>query len=186
MKKTIAMLLAVCMVFLMTACTKEKTIPPAVQNPDYAPEELMTLVLDKLSLPFYVDSASVELDADNSLYYVGVTESLNLLETEAAAAESANVIPFWAVIVKVKDVKDVQTVKAEMLNGMRQDRWPHVPVSRMLVIDSGTYILLALGRNCDSVVSAFKSILPEKCGEYLERELKTSVFYARWFFFAWV
>jgi len=45
-------------------------------------------------------------------------------------------------------------------------------VARMLVIDSGTYILLALGRNCDSVVSAFKSILPEACGELLERELK--------------
>ncbi|MGN1473698.1 MAG: hypothetical protein ACI4WZ_06460 [Eubacteriales bacterium] len=81
----------------------------------------------------------IDLTADEGVYYTGVKYS-SLVEADAAVCEPMIGYGFSAVLVKVKEAKDAETVAEEMRNGLNPGKWICVRAENVLVTTDGEYV----------------------------------------------
>lgn len=168
MKKIIAMLLAALMLFALVACG-EKT----VLNTEYTAEELMNKVTEQVEIPFMAMANPVQVSSEDSVYFLGLTDSKALVEEDAVVFEPMMMSQaFSAAIVKLKDVKDAETVKNEILNGVDMRKWICVEAEKLIVVDNGQYVLMVMGPVdlAQSMAAAFDTVLEAENGTALEKD----------------
>ncbi len=108
---------------------------------------------------------SIYTNDENSVYFTGVT-STDLLEKDAALAEPMVGFGFSVVLVKVKNVKDVETVVREMENGLDPGKWICVRAENVEVVSCGQYVLgiMSSKEDCARISAAFLEMLSGKAG----------------------
>ena len=173
MKKLIAMLLALTMVFAMAACgaTENKETEPATEATTEATEAVTEEVTEEATEEVVEDEFVVELsametllnsiveiqpvefmgmaapvdltDADAVLYMTGL-ESVEGV-TEAASFEPMiGSIPFSMVAVQVAEGADAEAVAEAMKNGIDTRKWICVEANDLMVVTHENVVLLVM------------------------------------------
>ena len=173
MKKLIAMLLALTMVFAMAACgaTENKETEPATEATTEATEAVTEEVTEEATEEVVEDEFVVELsametllnsiveiqpvefmgmaapvdltDADAVLYMTGL-ESVEGV-TEAASFEPMiGSIPFSMVAVQVAEGADAEAVAEAMKNGIDTRKWVCVEANDLMVVTHENVVLLVM------------------------------------------
>ena len=173
MKKLIAMLLALTMVFAMAACgaTENKETEPATEATTEATEAVTEEVTEEATEEVVEDEFVVELsametllnsiveiqpvefmgmaapvdltDADAVLYMTGL-ESVEGV-TEAASFEPMiGSIPFSMVAVQVAEGADAEAVAEAMKNGIDTRKWICVETNDLMVVTHENVVLLVM------------------------------------------
>lgn len=163
--------------------------PEEVKNTDYSVEDLMNKVIEsiggKVTTIDECDGSEFEImlsgpthfsvsDANEGKYYSGISESASLVEDDAVWNESVMMggEPFSMVIVKLKDAKDGDKVKEEMLGGVNMRKWICRNAEYLITVNNGNYVLMVMcsKANCEKIADAFDNVLEEKSGTRLEKE----------------
>ena len=125
------------------------------------PEEVLAQLKEASSveLPMSFDS---EVTADKAQNTLGLTEA-QFGEYVESAYESAAAISTFAqsnVLVKCKDIAAAAEVKKLVAAGFDSHQWVCVLPDQSVVVESGSYVLLAVGaaETTNALVEAFKSI----------------------------
>ena len=115
-------------------------------------------------------------NADEGKYYSGISESASLVEDDAVWNENAMMggEPFSMVIVKLKDAKDGDKVKEEMLGGVNMRKWVCRNAEYLITVNNGNYVLMVMcsKATCEKIADAFDNVLEEKSGTRLEKEFE--------------
>ena len=170
MKKLIAMLLALAMVFAMTACgaTENKETEPAAEVTTEATEEVTEEVTEEIAegeepvmelsametllnqiveinpVEFMGMAAPVDLtDADALFYYTGLTSAESVKEA-AVYEPMIGSIAFSMVAVQVAEGADAEAVAEAMKNGIDTRKWVCVEANDLMVATSGDIALLVM------------------------------------------
>ena len=170
MKKLIAMLLALAMVFAMTACgaTENKETEPATEVTTEATEEVTEEVTEEIAedeepvmelsametllnqiveinpVEFMGMAAPVDLtDADALFYYTGLTSAESVKEA-AVYEPMIGSIAFSMVAVQVAEGADAEAVAEAMKNGIDTRKWVCVEANDLMVATSGDIALLVM------------------------------------------
>ena len=165
--------------------------PEEVKNTDYSVEDLMNKVIEsiggKVTTIDEYDGSEFEImltgpthfsvsNADEGKYYSGISESASLVEDDAVWNENAMMggEPFSMVIVKLKDVKDGDKVKEEMLGGVNMRKWVCRNAEYLITVNNGNYVLMVMcsKATCEKITDAFDNVLEEKSGARLEKEFE--------------
>ena len=163
--------------------------PEEVKNTDYSVEDLMNKVIEsiggKVTTIDEYDGSEFEImltgpthfsvsNADEGKYYSGISESASLVEDDAVWNENAMMggKPFSMVIVKLKDAKDGDKVKEEMLGGVNMRKWVCRNAEYLITVNNGNYVLMVMcsKATCEKIADAFDNVLEEKSGTRLEKE----------------
>lgn len=163
--------------------------PEEVKNTDYSVEDLMNKVIEsiggKVTTIDEYDGSEFEImltgpthfsvsDANEGKYYSGISESASLVEDDAVWNENAMTggEPFSMVIVKLKDAKDGDKVKEEMLGGVNMRKWVCRNAEYLITVNNGNYVLMVMcsKATCEKIADAFDNVLEEKSGTRLEKE----------------
>ena len=163
--------------------------PEEVKNTDYSVEDLMNKVIEsiggKVTTIDEYDGSEFEImlsgpthfsvsDANEGKYYSGISESASLVEDDAVWNESVMMggEPFSMVIVKLKDAKDGDKVKEEMLGGVNMRKWICRNAEYLITVNNGNYVLMVMcsKATCEKIADAFDNVLEEKSGTRLEKE----------------
>lgn len=169
MKKIIAVLLAALMLLSLAACGEKA---PTL-NTEYTAEELMTKVTEQVRLPFATMVTPVQVSSEDSVYFLGLTESKGLVAEDAAVCEPMMMSQaFSTAIVKLNDVSDAETVKNEILEGVDMRKWICVEAEKLIVVENGQYVLMTMGPvdMVDAIAAAFDTILENENGTELVKE----------------
>ena len=80
-------------------------------------------------------------------------------------------------LVKVKENADVAALKQTIFDNCNPRKWICMAAERVVVIDSGSYILLAMGPtdSCDAIVTEFKDYFNGNTGEMLDRMFEENI-----------
>ena len=170
MKKLIAMLLALAMVFAMTACgaTENKETEPAAEVTTEATEEVTEEVTEEIAedeepvmelsametllnqiveinpVEFMGMAAPVDLtDADALFYYTGLISAESVKEA-AVYEPMIGSIAFSMVAVQVAEGADAEAVAEAMKNGIDTRKWVCVEANDLMVATSGDIALLVM------------------------------------------
>lgn len=163
--------------------------PEEVKNTDYSVEDLMNKVIEsiggKVTTIAEYDGSEFEImlsgpthfsvsDANEGKYYSGISESASLVEDDAVWNENVMMggEPFSMVIVKLKDAKDGDKVKEEMLGGVNMRKWVCRNAEYLITVNNGNYVLMVMcsKATCEKIADAFDNVLEEKSGTRLEKE----------------
>lgn len=169
-----------------TSATTGKT--EEITAPSYTVEELMNKVIENIGGKIIAtdpyDGAEFEMavtgpihfdasNKDTSNYYTGLDASAALVEADAVYNENMFMggAPFSMVIVKVKDTKDVNTVKEEMFNGINMRKWVCVNADHLITVDNGNYVLLVMCSQdvCENIANSFDNVLSGASGTRLAK-----------------
>lgn len=172
-----------------TETTESTGKPEEVKNTDYSVEDLMNKVIEsiggKVTTIDEYDGSEFEImltgpthfsvsNADEGKYYSGISESASLVEDDAVWNENAMMggEPFSMVIVKLKDAKDGDKVKEEMLGGVNMRKWVCRNAEYLITVNNGNYVLMVMcsKATCEKIADAFDNVLEEKSGTRLEKE----------------
>lgn len=174
-----------------TETTESTGKPEEVKNTDYSVEDLMNKVIEsiggKVTTIDEYDGSEFEImltgpthfsvsNADEGKYYSGISESASLVEDDAVWNENAMMggEPFSMVIVKLKDAKDGDKVKEEMLGGVNMRKWVCRNAEYLITVNNGNYVLMVMcsKATCEKIADAFDNVLEEKSGARLEKEFE--------------
>ena len=176
MKKFISMLLALVMVFSLTACggnanaeTEAPAEAPAAQPLAGTLEELLNQVVEINPVEFMggvmpVDVTDTTEDGlANLKYFTGLESNEGI--TEAAVFEPMmGSIAFSMVMVRFDETKDSQTVAEAMKAGIDQRKWICVEADDLMVASYGDVVMLIMvasdsGMTAQSYVDAFQTVV---------------------------
>ncbi len=164
MKKLIALVLAMVMVFSLAACSNTAK----TENADLGTlPEIIDKMYEKADLDAetreFVDSdiygpVTYELEKENLVYYFGV-EIPNAEEAYASEPEM-NANPFSICLVRVKDGTDVEALKADIKANANPHKWVCVEVdpSDVRVENIGNVVILIMANNSEKYADAFLSL----------------------------
>jgi len=154
MKKLLCLAAAAALLLAFAACGAKDTLAGA-------PEEILAQLKGAVTveLPMSFDS---EVTAENAQNALGLTEA-QFGEYVDSAYESAAAITTFAqstAVVKCKSAAAAAEVKKLVAAGFDSKKWICVFPEQSVVVESGSYVLLAVGKAqaTDALVGAFKSI----------------------------
>ena len=176
MKKLICAVLALTLVFAMTACGGKKapeTTEPAATNIEGTMEELLNKVIEQRPVEFAGGVMPIDL-TDTSEDGKWMVKSFTGLEdasqiTEAAAFEPMiGSIPFSMVMVRTADGVDPKAVAETMKSGVDPRKWICVEADDMKVAACGNVVMLIMvstsgDLTAQSFVDAFQSVAGRNC-----------------------
>jgi len=158
MKKTLCLVAAIALLLGCAACS---TAPGDKDTLTGTPEEVLAQLKEApdVELGMTFDN---EVTADKAEYVLGLTEA-QFAEYVESAYEAAAAISTFAqsnVIVKCKDASAATEVKKLIAKGFNYNKWICVFPEQSVVVESGSYILLAVGtaETTNALVEAFKSL----------------------------
>ena len=156
MKKIFCLAMAVALLLAFAACGGS---PLAKDTLTGTPEELLAQLKDKVELGMTLDD---EVTAEKAQNVLGLTEA-QFAEYTDSAYEAAAAISTFAqsnVIVKCKDIAAAAEVKKLIAAGFNSQKWVCVMPEQSVVVESGSYILLAVGtaETTNALVEAFKNL----------------------------
>lgn len=175
MKKLVSILLILSLLVLsVTACGKKDSEQTSA-SPEGTLSEIIDKIYEKKDTTLALQTSSVDItDADQLKYYTGLTDATKI--KEAAVSEAMITSQAYSmVLVRVKDVKDTQSVAEAMMNGIDQRKWICVEADDLKVATCGDTIMLIMVQSTlsdtvtvDQIVDAFKTV----CGGKLDITLK--------------
>lgn len=170
MKKLISMLLALVMVFGLTACGSAKpTETEAVsQVLEGTMEELANQVLELNPVEFMggfipVDLTDTSEDGLAALKYNTGLDNAEQISDVAVFEPMMGSIAFSMVMVRTAEGQDTKTVAETMKSGIDTRKWICVEANDMQVVGFGDVVMLIMvdgntGMNSQSFVDAFQSV----------------------------
>ena len=119
----------------------------------------MAQLKETVDLGMTMDS---EVTAENAQHVLGLTEA-QFAENVESAYEAAAAISTFAqsnVLVKCKSAAAAAEVKKSIAAGFDSNKWICVFPKQSVVVESGSYVLLAVGEaeTTDALVEAFKTL----------------------------
>ena len=182
-KKMLVSVLAASMIFSLTACSNNKgnnggnnAAQESQGNQTVltgsAAEVLQSVVADTEFAKEMALGEAMEIDltdADAVPYYTGLKSADNV-EEAAFVEPMMGSIPLSIVLVKAKDGADIDAMKEEILNGVDFRKWICVEAEKVVVNNSGNYILMAMASesNTEDAYNAFVAKANDLVGEKLE------------------
>ena len=170
MKKYISTLLALVMVFSLTACggtAAESTEAPALKL-EGTMEELVTQVVEKNPVEFMGDFMPTDLTDTSEDGIMAIQSFTGLQDTTriqdiAAYEPMMGSIAFSLVMVRVNEGEDVAAVAGEMKSGIDQRKWICVEADDLMLASFGDVVMLIMvasssGMTAQSFVDAFQSV----------------------------
>jgi hypothetical protein len=158
MKKKLCLVAAAALLIAFAACN---AAPSGADTLTGSPEEILAQLKETtaLELPMSLDS---EVTAENAQNALGLTEA-QFGEHVNSAYESQAAISTFAqstVLVKCKSVSAATEVKKLVAGGFDSKKWVCVFPDQSLVVESGSYVLLAVGtaEETNALAEAFKTI----------------------------
>ena len=175
MKKMISMLLALTMVFCLTACGGNNT-PAATEAPTEAPvvkvdgtmEELLNKVIEIQPVEFMGGSMTLDL-TDTSEDGLWMLKNYTGLDNADAITEAAfyepmmGSLPYSMVMVRTAEGADVAAVAEGMKSGIDTRKWICVEADDLQVVSFGDVVMLIMvgsdtGMTSQSFVDAFAQV----------------------------
>jgi len=164
MKKWIALLMTLIMVFTFAACgagaaggqTVSGTLPEIV-DAIYAAADLDAETRDFVDSDVY-GPVTMEMDAESMIYYFGV--DIPDAEEAVFSEPMMNANPFSVCLVRVKDGTDVEALKKDIKANADPRKWVCVGVedSDVRVESIGNVVLLVMANNSEKYTEAFLSL----------------------------
>ena len=156
MKKLLCIIAATVLALTLAACG---TVPGAQDTLTGTPGEIMTQLKETVDLGMTFDD---EVTADKAQYVLGLTEA-QFGEFVESAYEAAAAIATFAqsnVVIKCKDANAAIEVKKLIAEGFDSHKWICVFPEQSAVVESGSYVLLAVGtvETTNALVEAFKAL----------------------------
>ena len=173
MKKMIAMLMALTMMFSFAACggaAAEPTTAPteAVKHVEGTMEELLNKVIEIKPVEFMGGTMPIDLTdmSEDGLWNIKYNTGLDNADniTEAAAfGPMMGSIAFSMVMVRTAEGADVKAVAEGMKNGIDQRKWICVEADDLQVVSYGDVVMLIMvgsdtGMTAQSFVDAFAAV----------------------------
>ena len=189
MKKLIAMLLALSMVFAMTACgaSESKETEPATEAATEATTEAATEATEEVTEEV-IQGNDIILDVsleelllnqiveENPVQFMGATIPVDLADADsvkyftgldsAENIESVGIyepmigsIAFSMVAVRVAEGADAKAVAEAMKAGIDTRKWICVEAESLMVAGSGNTVLLVMCDNAQPFVDAFQTVV---------------------------
>ena len=158
MKKLLCIIAAAALLLIFAACN---TAPGAEDTLTGTPEEVLAQLKEASDVELGMTFDN-EVTADKAEYVLGLTEA-QFAEYVESAYEAAAAISTFAqsnVIVKCKDASAATEVKKLIAKGFNSNKWICVFPEQSVVVESGSYILLAVGtaETTNALVEVFKSL----------------------------
>ncbi len=163
MKKWIALLMTLVMVFSFAACgaaaggqTVSGTLPEII-DAIYAAADLDAETRDFVDSDIY-GPVTMEMDAESMIYYFGV--DIPDAEEAVFSEPMMNANPFSVCLVRVKDGTDVEALKKDIKANADPRKWVCVGVedSDVRVESIGNVVLLVMANNSEKYTEAFLSL----------------------------
>ncbi len=164
MKKWIALLMTLVMVFTFAACgaaaADNKTVSgtlPEIIDKIYAAADLDAETRDFVDSDVY-GPVTMEIDAESMVYYFGV--DIPDAEEAVFSEPMMNANPFSVCLVRVKDGTDVEALKKDIKANADPRKWICVGVedSDVRVESIGNVVLLVMANNSEKYTEAFLSL----------------------------
>ena len=170
MKKTLALIMALAMVFSLVACGGKKAPAAAEKTPLAGTmEENVLKVMEACPVEFMGTTIPVDLaDADAVMYFTGLSDASKI--TDASVYESMmGSQAFSLVMVRTAEGVDAKAVAEEMKGGIDPRKWICVGADEIMAAGYGDTVMFImldsqLGLTAQSYVDAFKSV----CGGELD------------------
>jgi len=144
---------------LLTAFASCNTTPGGKDTLTGTPEEIMAQLKATVNLGMTLDDA---VTADKAQYVLGLTEAQFADYVESAWEAAAAIATFAQsnVVVKCGDAAAATQVKKLIAEGFDSHKWICVFPEQSVVVESGSYVLLAVGtvETTNALVEAFKSL----------------------------
>lgn len=172
MKKMISMLLALVMVFGLTACggsaEPEETVPAI--SVEGTMEELLNKVIEIQPVEFMGGAMTLDLTdtSEDGLWmiqnYTGLDNADSI--TEAAFYEPMmGSIPYSMVMVRAKDDLGIKTLAEAMKTGIDPRKWICVEADDLQVVSYGDVVMLIMvGSNTGMTSQSFVDAFAQVCG----------------------
>lgn len=168
MKKMIAMLLALAMMFSFAACgttAAEPTTAPteAVKNVEGTMEELLNKVVEIQPVEFMGGTMPIDLADPDGLYYnTGLSNAEGITEA-AMFGPMMGSIAYSMVMVRTAEGADVKAIAEGMKNGIDTRKWICVEADDLQVVSYGDVVMLIMvasnsGMTSQSFVDAFAQV----------------------------
>lgn len=168
MKKMISMLLALVMVFGLTACGGNNESTETVKHVDGTMEELLNKVIEIQPVEFMCGTMPIDLTDTSEdgqwmvKNYTGLDSAENI--TEAAFYEPMmGSIAYSMVMVRTAEGADIQAVAEGMKTGIDPRKWICVEADDLQVVSFGDVVMLIMvgsdtGMTSQSFVDAFAQV----------------------------
>lgn len=164
--KAVALLLVIVTMFSMTSCGGNEN----TAGVEYKVDELLTKMMEGLDLGYsFSPMEMIAISGEEGEYYTGIKESASLVEEQAAYITPMMGQAFQIVVVKAKDIKDVEVIKKEMKEGNDLNRWLCRTAEQLIVTSNGRHIVCVMGtkEETSKVADAFDSQFDVKSSERL-------------------
>lgn len=163
MKKWIALLMTLVLVFSFAACgaaESEKTVSgtlPEIIDKIYAAADLDAETREFVDSDVY-GPVTMEIDQESMVYYFGV--EIPDAEEAVFSEPMMNANPFSVCLVRVKDGTDVDALKSDIKANADPRKWICVGVedSDVRVESLGNVVLLVMAENSEKYTEAFLSL----------------------------
>ena len=179
LKKLLFLSLAILACFGLVACQNKET-PNQPSNDDMENQqtinETTSTIMETLSqnATVIVNMPMTDaIPAEQALTFVGLSQEefeANIIDSVYYESMISPATESYC-LVKAKDGADIAALKQTIFDNCNPRKWVCTSASRVVVINSGNYILLAMGANesCDSMVAEFKTYFNNDVGEALDK-----------------
>lgn len=168
MKKMIAMLLALAVMFSFAACGTTATEPTTaptetVQNVEGSMEELLNKVVEIQPVEFMGGTMPIDLtDLEGLAYNTGLNSAEGITEA-AMFGPMMGSIAYSMVMVRTAEGADVKAIAEGMKNGIDTRKWICVEADDLQVVSYGDVVMLIMvasdsGMTSQSFVDAFAQV----------------------------
>lgn len=151
-------MMSIVLMISLTSCGEEKN----TVRVDYTVNELMAKVFEGLDLGYqYAPDQIIKVqDPEEGFYFTGIKDGASLVEEDAVFRTPMMGQAFQVVIVKLRDVKDAETVKEEMRDGSDLGRWICRRADQLIVTSNDKYIICVMGsrEETEQVVDSFDKV----------------------------
>ena len=168
MKKFIAMLLALAMMFSFAACGTTTAPVEEVKNVEGTMEELLNKIVEIQPVEFMGMAMTLDLTdtSEDGLYFLSSNTGLSDAESITDAAffgPMMGSIAYTMSMVRVKEGADVKTVAETMKNNIDTRKWICVEADDLQVVSYGDVVMLIMldsqnGMTSQSFVDAFAQV----------------------------
>ncbi len=180
MKKIIAIVLALTVLFAFAACGGDKTPTDANTQSDAAVAVDVTTLITKLyeanpvEFPAMTDGVEIDLaDADSVKAYTGL-DSAEGVEKAYFSESMMNAQAYSLVVLKLADADKAEETKQAMLDGINLRKWICAEANCVRVVSAGDVIMFVMINTelsatlADDMVTAFEAIAGSLSGETLK------------------
>jgi len=160
MKKRLCIIAAAVLLLALTACNTTSGAKDTLTSP---PEEILAQLKETVNLGMTFDDEITSGSAvSNPQGALGLTDAqfAQFVESAYEAKAMINTAAQRTAVVKCKDAVAAAQVKKLIAEGFDSNQWICVFPQQSVVVESGSYVLLAVGivETTDALVEAFKTL----------------------------